>query len=477
MTQKGRSSFGLIRERLGRLASGNLAALTANQCLTALANVAILFMINRVYAREGETTDAGRLALVIAIIHGVLLVSASGVARSVTIRISRARAERGREAVENIARSIGGGLVLTLVFSALLVVLGLALPEAVLAAARRWWPGQADLVGVYVRPLQVGALWLPGGCLIIVTVAVFDGFQRMRWSLAAEAGTFQMLRLAAAVLVILVFVWPWTMMALAWAVAYTLAAGLVAVQLALFLRRRRQPVRWRALPLREMAGDAWLMFLPMIAPLLVTHTGVLVAWAGGGDEASAAFWVTWAMAIAMSELSRPVGRLLLPAVPNLRRMPDRHEMARVLRLAFWGVGGVTFLFFVGLTVAKGWLLAYLHQESHRIVLTVFMTAGFFEVYRTVFNPVLLATGRKKAIATLEWLGLGAIVVIGVLAMAAFGLVGLAVVFLMVYLVSAALRVKMIASATGVRLWLDASVMAAVVLGAGAVIGALETGLL
>jgi len=434
-------------------------------------------MINRVYAREGDTSDAGRLALVIAIIHGVLLVSASGVARSVTIRISRARAERGREAVENIARSIGGGLVLTLVFGALLVVLGLVLPEAALAAARAWWPGQADLVRVYVRPLQTGALWLPGGCLIIVMVAVFDGFQRMRWSLAAGAGTFQMLRLAAAVLVILVFVWPWPMMALAWAVAYTLAAGLVAVQLALFLRRRRQPVRWRALPLRAMAGDAWLMFLPTTAPLLVMHTGVLVAWAGSGgdDEASAAFWVTWAMAIAMSELSRPVGRLLLPAVPNLRRAPDRHEMARVLRLAFWGVSGMTFVFFVGLTAAKGWLLAYLHQENHRIVLTVFMTAGFFEVYRTVFNPVLLATGRKKAIATLEWLGLGAIVVIGGLAMAAFGLVGLAVVFLMVYLISAALRVKMIASATGARLWLDACVMAAVVLGASAVIGAIELG--
>ncbi|MGB2938393.1 MAG: hypothetical protein WBD05_09410 [Phycisphaerae bacterium] len=66
-------------------------------------------------------------------------------------------------------------------------------------------------------------------------------------------------------------------------------------------------------------------------------------------------------------------------------------------------------------------------------------------------------------------------VIGGLAMAAFGLVGLAVVFLMVYLVSAAIRVKMIASATGGRLWLDAYVMAAVVLGASAVIGALELG--
>ncbi len=474
MTPKS-NSVAAIRRRLGQLARGNLAALTVSNGLTALVSAAILIMVNRVYAREGETSDAGRLALVIAIIHGVLLVSANGVARSVTIRISRARAERGREAVENIARSIGGGLVLTLVFGAMLVVFGLALPEAVLAAARTWWPGQADLVRVYVRPLQMGALWLPGGCLVIVMVAVFDGFQRMRWSLAAEAGTFQMLRLAAAVLVILVFAWPWTMMTLAWAVAYALAASLVAAQLALFLRRRRQPVRWRALPLREMAGDAWLMFLPTTAPLLVMHTGVLVAWAGGGDEASATFWVTWAMAIAMSGLSRPVGRLLLPAVPNLRRAPDRHEMARVLRLAFWGVSGVTFVFFVGLTVAKGWLLAYLHQESHRIVLTVFMAAGFFEVYRTVFNPVLLATGRKKAIATLEWLGLGAIVVIGGLAMAVFGLVGLAVVFLVVYLVSAALRVKMIASATGVRFWLDACVMAAVVLGASAVIGAIELG--
>lgn len=76
---------------------------------------------------------------------------------------------------------------------------------------------------------------------------------------------------------------------------------------------------------------------------------------------------------------------------------------------------------------------------------------------------------------MEWLGLGTVVVIGGLAMAAFGLVGLAVVFLVVYLVSAALRVKMIASATGVRFWLDACVMAAVVLGASAVIGAIELG--
>ena len=476
MTTLGPPTIPRLRERILRLVRGNLGALMANQAVLSLMNLAILVMINRVYARPGDTADAGRLAVVLSIMLAAVLLTTSGIARSVTLRISRARAEAREGASETIARTLGGGIVLGAAVAAALVAAGVVIPQVVLAVVREWYPQDADLVASYVGPLQLGALWLPAYSMLLVMVAVFDGFQRMRWSLLAEAGTFHLLRFLAAAVVMLVVGLAWTGLVGVWAAVYAVGAGLVAAELAVFLRRERQPVTWRGLPLRPMMRDAALMFLPTVAPLLVLQTGVLVAWVGGGAEASAAFWVTWTIAIAAMELCQPVGRVLFPAVPNLSRHPDPRELARALRASFWGVAAVMLVALVVIHLAKGWVLEYLHQESQRAVLTVFLAAGFFEVHRTVFNPVLLATGREKVLTVLEWCVLATILAGGGAAMATWGLPGLAGVFLAVYVISAALRVYLVTKATGVRLWLDATVTAAVVLGATAVLLAWEMGM-
>jgi hypothetical protein len=205
------------------------------------------------------------------------------------------------------------------------------------------------------------------------------------------------------------------------------------------------------------------MFLPTVAPLVVPRVGVLVAWTVGGGDPSHAFWVTWTFAILVIELCRPVGRVLFPAVPNLGRDADPRRLGRVLRAAFWGVSGLTLAFFVAAMLAKGPVLAYLNQPDQGPVLTVLLAAAFFEVHRTVLNPVIMASGREKALTALEWAGLGAVVAAGVPAMAAGGLLALAGVFLGVYILTAGVRLAILARATGVRLWIDGAVSAAAVL--------------
>ncbi len=473
MTATAPSGAGGIRERLSAMVRGNLGAMLANQGILSLMNLAILVMINRVYASADDTSDAGRLAVVLAVMLAAVLLTTSGVARSVTLRISRARAEGGDGAPEAIARTVGGGVVLGAGIALLLTAAGLTIPQVVLAVVRRWHPGQADLVASYVGPLQLGALWLPGYSMLLVMVAVFDGFQRMRWSLLAEAGTFHLLRFISAAVVMLGAGLAWTGLVGVWAATYAVGAALVAVELAAFLRRQRQPVTWRGLPLAGMTRDAALMFLPTVAPLLTSQAGVLVAWVGHGAKASAAFWVTWTVSIAAMEFCQPVGRVLFPAVPNLARHPDPKELGRALRASFWGVAAVMLAAFAVIHVAKGWVLGYLHQEGQEGLLTILVAAGFFEVHRTVLNPVLLASGREKVLTILEWCALATILAGGAAAMTAWALPGLAAVFLAVYVVSGAVRVYLVTKATGVRLWLDAAVTGAVILGATAVLLALE----
>jgi len=445
----------------------------ADQAVLSLVNLAILVMINRVYARPGDTADVGRLAAILSITLAAVLLTASGVARAVILRLSRARAEGGENMVRRIARTIGGGLVLGMVVSLGLLILGLTVPGLVLTAVRHWAPASAEHVAAYVGPLQLAALWLPNYAMLLIMVAVFDGFQRMRWSLLAEAGTFQLLRLTAAALAMLVAGWAWLGLIGAWAAAYAVGVSLVAVELVVFLRRERQPVAWRGLPLRSLTRDAALMFLPTVAPLLTWQTGVLVAWAGGGAEAAAAFWVTWTVSIAAMEFCQPVGRVLFPAVPNLARHPDPKELGRALRASFWGVAAVMLAAFAAIHLAKGWVLAYLHQEGQEGLLTILVAAGFFEVHRTVLNPVLLASGREKVLTILEWCALATILAGGAAAMTAWALPGLAAVFLTVYVVSGAVRVYLVTKATGVRLWLDAAITGAIILGATAILLALE----
>jgi O-antigen/teichoic acid export membrane protein len=96
-----------LRDQLAGLARGNLAALLAGQSVLALVNMAILFMVNRVYARPGDTADAGRLAVVSSITLAAVLLTAGGVAASVTRRIARARAAGDEGKSDAIGQSVG----------------------------------------------------------------------------------------------------------------------------------------------------------------------------------------------------------------------------------------------------------------------------------------------------------------------------------------------------------------------------------
>lgn len=458
------------RSRLAALARGNLGAMLADNVVLMAMNMAILVMINRVYARPGDTTDAGRLAVIISVMLGAVLLTSGGVSRAVVLRLSRVRAAGGEGAGDEIARTIGGGVVLAVVLSAALTVLGLAAPWLVHRIVQAGWPEHAAGVASYVGPFQWAALWVPSYSLLLVMVAVYDGFQQMRWSLWAEAGTFQLLRFVVAAWAMLAAGLAWGGLVAAWAVAFAAGLVLVALELAWFLRRQRQRVAWTGLPLKGMLRDAGYLFLPWMAPMLVSQAGVLMAWAGGGAEASAAFWVAWTVAIGAMELCLPVGRVLFPAVAALARQADPQALRRALRLSFWGTSAVMLTAFFAVTALKGWVLAYLNQPGQATVLTVLMAAGFFEVHRTVFNPVLLATGYERILTLLEWLVLVTILVAGGGAMAAWGLYGLAGVFLVVYVVAAMLRVHLVARATGVRMWPDVLATAVVVLGvAGAVV--------
>jgi len=449
-----------VLDRCRGFVRGNLGALFANQVALGLVNVVLLYMIKDAYR---DDQDVGRLAAVLSAMLAAVILTANGVASSITLRISRTRAGEGEGPSPEIGRTLGAGLALAVVIGIVMAVLGVLAPYALLAGARAWRPEAVADIEAGIRPWQTAALWLPSYALLVVIGAVFDGFQRMRWSVLAEAGTFQVVRLAVAAAVMYVAGWAWTGLVGAWAVGYAVAVALMAAELAVFLRRRRQPVVWRGLPLKGMLRDTVFMFLPRNAPTLFSHVGVLTAWIAGGPVASAGFWVARNLSVAAVEFCQPIGRVLFPALPGLDRMADRTQMRRTLRVSFWAVSGMTFFFFLLVQFAKGLLLRVFHAEAAGAGLTVLLAVGFLEVHRTVFNPVLLAMGRERALTVLEWAGLALVLAGGLAATPAYGLMGLALVFLGVYLVGAAVRVAWVARSTGVRMWVDAAASGAAVL--------------
>jgi O-antigen/teichoic acid export membrane protein len=462
-----------IGDRIRGFARGNLAALLSGQAVLTLVNIAILIMINRVYARPGDATDAGRLAAVLSLMLAAVVLTVSGISASLTRRISLARAGGGEDRIPTIARAIGGGLTLAAVVGFALMLLGLAAPQIAYAAAKAWWPEQAPNIEPYVWALQLAALWLPSLSLGLVFSAVFDGFQRMRWSLLAEAGTFQVMRLAGAIVAMLLAGWAWTGLIGAWGVAYAIATVLMGLELWVMLRLERQPVAWRRLPLGGLVRDGVFMFLPTVAPVLFSQAGVLVAWLAVGDKGAATFWVTWGLVVAVTAICWPVGRALFPAIPGLLRTADRREVTRIFRRAFWGASGVALLFILAVGTVKTWLLACLHQEGQGMILTVLLAAAFFETVRVVFNPVLLGSGAERALALLEWISLGVVLVCGSVGAVAWGVPGLVGVFVAVCAFSTAARIRLLAQATGVRLWREVAVMTAVVTGVTVVLGMME----
>ena len=449
-----------VLDRVHLFVRGNLGALFANQVALGLANVVLLYMIKDVYR---DDKDVGRLAAVLSAMLAAVIITANGVAGSITLRISCLRADEGERPSPEIARTLGGGLVLALVLGVVMAILGIVAPYVLLAAARAWWPESAADIEAGIRPWQAAAFWLPSYAMLVVVGAIFDGFQRMRWSLLAEAGTFQAVRLGVAAGVMYVLCWSWSGLVGAWAVGYAIATVLILGELAMFLRRRGQPVAWSHLPMKGLLRDTVFMFLPRNAPTLFSHVGVLTAWIAGGPVASAGFWVARNLSVAAVEFCQPIGRVLFPALPALDRTADRTQMRQTLRRSFWAVTGMTFFIFLVFQFAKGPILAIFHEETIRPGLTVLLAVGFLEVHRTVFNPVLLATGCEKALTVLEWVGLALVLVGGLAVTPAFGLLGLALVFLAVYVIGAGVRVAWVVSRTGVRIWADAVISTVVVL--------------
>ncbi|MCX5654290.1 MAG: hypothetical protein NTY65_06555 [Planctomycetota bacterium] len=460
MNRASPSTLKTALDRVQLFVRGNLGALFANQVAMGVVNIILMYMIKDAYR---DDKDVGRLAVVLSAMLAAVSITANGVAGSVTLRISRTRAEEGEGPSQSVAQTLGGGLALAVIIGVGMALLGIAAPYGLLEAARVWRPESVADIEAGIRPWQTAALWLPSYALLVVIGAVFDGFQRMRWSLLAEAGTFQVVRLLVAALVMYVAVWPWTGLVGAWAVGYAFAVALMAGELAVFLRLRGQPVVWRGLPLKGMLRDTVFMFLPRNAPTLFSHVGVLTAWIAGGPVAAAGFWVARNLSVAAVEFCQPIGRALFPALPGLDRMADRTQMARTLRSSFWAVSAMTFFFFILVQFAKGYILEVFHAGNLGPGLTVLLAVGFLEVHRTVFNPVLLATGREKALTVLEWVGLALVLVGGLAVTPTFGLMGLALVFLAVYILGAMVRVAWVASRTGVRMWADAAVTGAVVL--------------
>jgi len=460
MTRASPLSLGVVLDRLHLFVRGNLGALFANQVALGLANVLLLYMIKDVYR---DDQDVGRLAAVLSAMLAAVIITANGVAGSLTLRISRTRAEEGEGPSPTIAQTLGGGLVLALVLGVSMAILGLVMPYVLLAGARVWWPESVPDIEAGIRVWQAAAFWLPSYALLVVVGAVFDGFQRMRWSLLAEAGTFQMARLVVAAGVMYLLGWGWKGLVGAWAVGYAVATVLIVGELAVFLRRRKQPVAWSGLPMKGLLRDTVFMFLPRNAPTLFSHVGVLTAWLAGGPVAAAGFWVARNLSVAAVEFCQPIGRVLFPVMPSLDRMADRTLMRQTLRRSFWAVSGMTFFFFLAFQFAKGPILALFHAGAAGPGLTVLLAVGFLEVHRTVFNPVLLATGREKALTVLEWIGLALVLAGGLAVTPAWGLLGLAFVFLGVYVLGAGVRVAWVVSRTGVRIWADAIISTAIVL--------------
>ncbi|MCX5682894.1 MAG: hypothetical protein NT049_04330, partial [Planctomycetota bacterium] len=92
MTRGSPSSLRAALDRLHLFVRGNLGAMFVNQIALGLASVVMLYMIKDVYR---DDKDVGRLAAVLSAMLAAVIITANGVAGSITLRISRARAEEG----------------------------------------------------------------------------------------------------------------------------------------------------------------------------------------------------------------------------------------------------------------------------------------------------------------------------------------------------------------------------------------------
>jgi stage V sporulation protein B len=390
-----------------------------------VASLAIL-LSNILTARSFDPANYGIITTVISVNTFFFLVADMGIATAMTKFIAEDTQDR-----ERISRLLPSALKLTA---------GVALVAMGLLVSTSGWLARMVFHQEIGLLLVVSAAWIVSSLFFRVSNGVFNGFQRMEFSLV-NTTLLNGLRLLALVVAVYLGLGV-SAVVVGWSFTYTAALFLMVLLLLFFLRKKGFTLRWASGYERRIIKYGVYLALPFLGIYLIPHLlNMIMGWLSTMENV-AYMSISLSLASLSFVVLTPVSNVLLPVASEAFAGDNWQRMSTVGRLAFkylWLVsfGGLCFLAFFGEE-----LITFLYGTEYVAagdVLLIMAFSAFFESAKVITDPLLNGTKYARTVTWIEILKFSLVSGLGIGLIYLSGITGAAVTILVAYSASTGLK--------------------------------------
>lgn len=403
-----------------------------------------LFMTNLILSRLFPPSELSLVFIVISIAGIFMATSEMGIPQAVTIKLSE-RISKGRS-------SGGGSDINSIIISSYTLggIIGVIL-MLFLFLNSNFISSKISNVNI-ASALKVSSIWILASIVLKISQGVFNGFQKMKYSFflnsIAEPLKFWVVILA------LIFGFSWKQVIWGWTLAYIVAFLACVLLVFIFLNGEKIPLVFRTKQCkREMLHDGLFLFSPVVGSFLVPYILNLILAKHEVSEVSY-FALSFSLTSIYFVIFNAFSLAFLPAATQLMVQKDRERLSNIVivGIKYIGLGGfgilLVFYFFSGSILKNLYGSQYLKAQY---VLILLAFSVFFDIFKTISDPLLMGIGRGGIVTVVEWIKVGMIVILSSFAIDRFGLVGAGMVLFVSFLTASSLKLFFIQRALDIRL--------------------------
>jgi O-antigen/teichoic acid export membrane protein len=409
-----------------------------------LVTSASLFVMNLILARALPPLDLSFIFIVMSVIGILAAIAELGIPQAATVKLS-----------ERISKGIsfqGVGDISSIIFSsfsigmivAILFVLGLFFISDFIPFSQ----ASKDIAGA----LKISSLLIFFSSFVKISQGVFNGFQKMKYSFFLNI-TVEPLKFLLAVFALL-FSLHWKELIWGLTFIYFLSFLFCAALLFIFLNKEKIDLNFGASQCKKaMLIQGLLLYSPILGSFLIPYILNLILARYGVEEVSY-FALSLSLTSIYFVIFNAFSLALLPAATQLIVEEDKERLTNIVIVGakYIGLGGfgilLVFYFFSDFILGFIYGTQYVKAQN---VLKLLAFSVFFDIFKTICDPLLMGTKHGGVVTIIEWIKFGMVILLGSITIERFGLLGTGITLFLSFLTASSLKLFYIQRYLGIEL--------------------------
>jgi O-antigen/teichoic acid export membrane protein len=288
--------------------------------------------------------------------------------------------------------------------------------------------------------LKLSSFWILISTILKISQGVFNGFQKMEYSFLLNI-TLEPLKFLV-VISALLFNFNWKGVIQGWTITYGLAFLFCLGLLFIFFQREKIALNLKAPRCKkEIVGQGLLLYSPTLGSFLIPYILNLILATHEVSEVSY-FALCLSLTSIYFVMFSPFSLAFLPAATQLMIQKDKERLANIVIVSvkYIGLGGFGIL--LVLYFLSNLLLGIIYGPQYvkaQQLLKLLAFSVFFDIFRTISDPLLMGTKHGGVVTLVEWIKVGLMIAISALSIQRFGLLGAGAALFVSFLTASSLK--------------------------------------